>query len=32
MDKKNIDWENLGFGYVQTEKRYVSNYQRWKMG
>ena len=25
MDKKNIDWENLGFGYVQTEKRYVSN-------
>lgn len=27
MDKKNIDWANLGFGYVQTEKRFVSNYK-----
>ena len=27
MDKKNIDWANLGFGYVQTDKRYVSNYK-----
>ncbi|MCR5792157.1 MAG: branched-chain amino acid aminotransferase [Lachnospiraceae bacterium] len=27
MDKKNIDWANLGFGYVQTEKRYVSNFK-----
>lgn len=27
MEKKNIDWSNLGFGYVQTEKRYVSNYK-----
>ena len=27
MEKKNIDWGNLGFGYVQTEKRYVSNYK-----
>ncbi len=26
MEKKNIDWSNLGFGYVQTDKRYVSNY------
>lgn len=26
-EKKNIDWSNLGFGYVQTEKRYVSNYK-----
>lgn len=26
-EKKNIDWGNLGFGYVQTEKRYVSNYK-----
>lgn len=26
-EKKNIDWANLGFGYVQTEKRYVSNYK-----
>ena len=27
MDKKNIDWANLGFGYVQTDKRFVSNYK-----
>ena len=27
MEKKNIDWANLGFGYVQTDKRYVSNFQ-----
>ena len=27
MEKKNIDWANLGFGYVQTDKRYVSNYK-----
>ncbi|MDO5410464.1 MAG: branched-chain amino acid aminotransferase [Lachnospiraceae bacterium] len=27
MAKKNIDWANLGFGYVQTEKRYVSNFK-----
>lgn len=26
MDKKNIDWSNLGFGYIKTDKRYVSNY------
>lgn len=26
MEKKNIDWGNLSFGYVQTEQRYVSNY------
>lgn len=26
MEKKNIDWSNLGFGYVETEKRYVSNF------
>ena len=34
MDKKNIDWENLGFGYVQTEKRYVSNFKdgKWDDG
>lgn len=25
--KKDIDWANLGFGYVQTDKRYVSNYK-----
>mgnify|MGYP002508446858 CR=1 FL=1 len=27
MEKKNIDWGNLGFGYMETEKRYVSNYK-----
>ncbi|MBQ8914120.1 MAG: branched-chain amino acid aminotransferase [Lachnospiraceae bacterium] len=24
---KNIDWSNLGFGYIQTEKRFVSNFK-----
>lgn len=24
---KNIDWNNLGFGYIKTDKRYVSNYK-----
>ena len=27
MEKKNIDWSNLGFGYVQTDYRYVSHYK-----
>lgn len=27
MEKKNIDWSNLGFGYVRTDMRYVSNYK-----
>ena len=27
MEKKNIDWANLGFGYVDTEYRYVSNFK-----
>lgn len=27
MEKKNIDWANLGFGYVQTDYRYVANYK-----
>ena len=27
MEKKNFDWANLGFGYHETEKRYVSNYK-----
>ncbi|MCD8145449.1 MAG: branched-chain amino acid aminotransferase [Oscillospiraceae bacterium] len=27
MEKKQIDWANLGFGYIQTDKRYVSNYK-----
>ena len=29
MDKKNIDWGNLGFAYIKTDKRYVST---WKDG
>ncbi len=27
MEKKNIDWSSLGFGYITTDKRYVSNYK-----
>ena len=27
MEKKNIDWANIGFGYIQTDYRYVSQYQ-----
>ena len=27
MEKKNIDWSNLGFGYVKTDYRYVSNFK-----
>ena len=27
MEKKDLDWSNLGFGYMQTDKRYVSNYK-----
>ena len=27
MDKKNIDWSNLGFSYIETEQRYVSHYK-----
>ena len=27
MAKKDIDWNNLGFGYVKTDKRYVSNFK-----
>lgn len=27
MNKKDIDWTNLGFGYVQTDKRFVANYK-----
>ena len=26
MEKKNIDWGSLGFGYVQTDKRFVAHY------
>ena len=27
MEKKNIDWSGLGFGYLKTDKRYVSNFR-----
>ncbi len=26
MEKKDLDWGNIGFGYMPTEKRYVANY------
>jgi len=34
MEKKNIDWSNLSFGYVQTDYRYVVNYKdgKWDEG
>ena len=27
MEKMNIDWNNLGFAYMQTKERYVSDYK-----
>ena len=27
MEKANIDWENLGFGYIKTPYRFVSDYK-----
>lgn len=27
MEKKNIDWKNLGFGYIQTDYTFVANYK-----
>ena len=34
MTKKDIDWDSLGFGYMQTDYRYVSNYKdgKWDDG
>lgn len=34
MKKKNIDWANLGFGYVNTDYRFVSNFKNgaWEEG
>ena len=31
---KNIDWANIGFEYMQTDQRYVSNYKdgKWDDG
>ena len=30
MMKENIDWSNLGFGYLKTDYRYVSNFKNGK--
>ncbi len=27
MEKKNIDWANLGFAYMKTDRRFVSNFK-----
>ena len=27
MEKKNIDWGNIGFGYMTTDYRYVAHYK-----
>lgn len=34
MAKKDIDWSNIGFSYMETDKRYVSNYKNgaWDKG
>lgn len=34
MEKKNIDWSNLGFGYMPTDYRFVANYKdgAWEEG
>lgn len=34
MEKKNLDWANLGFGYIPTDARFVSNYKdgEWSEG
>ncbi|MGN0378712.1 MAG: branched-chain amino acid aminotransferase [Butyrivibrio sp.] len=34
MEKQNIDWANLGFGYIRTDKRFVANYKNgaWEEG
>lgn len=30
MENKQLDWANLGFGYIQTDKRYVSDFKNGK--
>ena len=34
MSKKNLDWANIGFGYMVADKRYVSNFKdgKWDDG
>lgn len=34
MNKKDIDWGSIGFGYIETDKRYVAEYKdgKWDNG
>lgn len=32
MEKANLDWKNLSFGYITTDKRYVANFKDGKWG
>lgn len=34
MEKKNIDWGSIGFGYIPTDYRYVANFKdgKWDEG
>ena len=34
MEKQNIDWANIGFGYMPTGERFVANYKdgKWDEG
>ena len=34
MNKNDIDWANIGFGYRKTDFRYISNYKdgKWDEG
>ena len=32
MEKKNLDWSNIGFNYRTTDKRYVANYKDGEWG
>jgi branched-chain amino acid aminotransferase len=32
MEKKALDWENIGFGYRKTDKRYVAKYKSGSWG
>ncbi len=32
MEKKNLDWSNIGFGYMVTDKRYVADYKDGEWG
>ncbi len=34
MEKKNIHWGSIGFGYIPTDYRYVANFKdgKWNQG